>query len=257
MSSRKHLRGFTLIELLVVIAIIAILAGLLLPELAAARSSAWSVRCKSNLRQLGLGMTMYVGEHYAYPFTPGVPNSGQGLQQWSALLEPYVQEATANSPLKPRAGMFECPSDEGRVSRYNGKPMSLSKKYGLNAFGYTGGNTVRPKGLAGDGTASSPPVREEDVVAPANMIAFGDAAGNGPANSVMVTEGLLRRSKPGSVTTAGDPRPWIRFAQLRHHGRVNLTFCDGHIETFNAAKLFADQRDDSLRRWNRDNQPHK
>jgi prepilin-type N-terminal cleavage/methylation domain-containing protein len=71
MSNRKkriHRNGsgtlaFTLIELLVVVAIIGILAALLLPALAASKTKAYQAQCVNNLKQLGLAIEMYAGDH--------------------------------------------------------------------------------------------------------------------------------------------------------------------------------------------------
>ena len=60
-STRKQ--HFTLIELLVVIAIIAILAAMLLPALANARTLSREVSCRSNLRQVNMSATMYANEN--------------------------------------------------------------------------------------------------------------------------------------------------------------------------------------------------
>lgn len=60
---KRNFRAFTLIELLVVIAIIAILAAILFPVFAQAKAAAKKTQALSNVKQLGLGLHMYIGDY--------------------------------------------------------------------------------------------------------------------------------------------------------------------------------------------------
>jgi len=95
-------RAFTLIEFLVVIAIIIVLAALLLPALSRAKSAAKSARCKSNLRQLGIGLSIYVGEFEKYP----VHWDGIAQKDWRQILAPY-SGAKLDPPFLPPT-VFMC-----------------------------------------------------------------------------------------------------------------------------------------------------
>src|SRR5262249_7629471 len=94
----KHSQGFTLVELLVVIALIALLAGLLLPELSRAKAKAYSTKCKSNLRQMGLAMQLYVNDYdQRYPYYSYYSRSSVSFDwiadatKWEMAIAPYYQ----------------------------------------------------------------------------------------------------------------------------------------------------------------------
>src|SRR5580698_5527460 len=72
-------KGFTLIELLVVIAIIAILAAILMPVLSQAKQRAWTIRCVSNLKQIGMAMKMFADDNADL-----YPESGNDIH-WGAI----------------------------------------------------------------------------------------------------------------------------------------------------------------------------
>jgi prepilin-type N-terminal cleavage/methylation domain-containing protein/prepilin-type processing-associated H-X9-DG protein len=257
---RKH--GFTLVELLVVIAILALLASMLLPALQRAKSSAWAAKCKSNLRQVGIGLTLYVGDFQAYPFDFGVPRGGNnsyGLERWPGLVRPYVENHSEDEHAE---SVMECPSKEGARQQSGKVIIDFDRGYGVNAFGYETGRGGPLHGLAGTGDQSNlmsgsiRPTRDAEVLVPADMIAVADGTGNGPTNSVLAGPTLLSRVDP-TVVMNPDPMPEILYARQRHHGRVNVTFCDGHVAEFGLSALFLDASDVALSRWNKDHQPHK
>ncbi|MDR1484107.1 MAG: DUF1559 domain-containing protein [Planctomycetaceae bacterium] len=83
---KSGLRAFTLVELLVVIAIVAVLIGLLLPAVQAARETARRMQCQNNLRQQALALHNYHDNNKALP--PGV--DGYGFA-WNGRILPYIE----------------------------------------------------------------------------------------------------------------------------------------------------------------------
>jgi len=250
--------GFTLVELLVVIAIIAILATLLLPTLSNAKSTAKSAKCKSNLRQMGLALGMYLGDFAKYPLS----DSPVDEKFWFAYLEPYAGSAW-------EAPLFSCPSGLGFM-RWRGITSQTigygdpTGDYGYNIAGCGGngpiGSGAPELGLGGTIFSlkpySSAAQSELGVKVPSDMIALGDAMQRMSGN--VISMGNARLSIDGLFLNAPDSilQEFKTRARKRHNGSANVTFCDGHTESIKLIKLFG-RSDAILKRWNNDNQPHR
>ena len=112
-------RGFTLIELLVVIAIIAILAAILFPVFARAKAAAKQTVCVSNLKQIGSGIALYMGDHDdVFPHALDAsdkyaPQIWAGQGEFAARIPymPLIQDAV--DPYVKSKALWKCPADVG------------------------------------------------------------------------------------------------------------------------------------------------
>ena len=233
MMNPRNLRAFTLIELLVVIAIIAILASILFPVFAKARSQARKTVCLSNMKQIGLGLMMYSQDHDER-YTPAQWHAEAGggwdcattffgYGRVGGLIQPYVKNK----------GIFYCPEDtwvsdtSGISMGFNGPPFGTDE---AGAYGTQIGPEREPQVPLARWLGDS-----------SNTYSFTNPD-NGTVCTVRQLTGTAQAemTNPASNWAIGDLWPWNHEKSAANIGwdsapprASNIAYGDGHAKYVN------------------------
>jgi prepilin-type N-terminal cleavage/methylation domain-containing protein/prepilin-type processing-associated H-X9-DG protein len=207
--SARHMHGFTLLEILIVVAIISILASMLLPALQKAREKARQSVCVNNLKQIGMGVLMYVNDWDGY-----IPGAGHEtvamafLEWWDRNDASYAVGFQLGEYVKcfdiwplPENCIWHCPSDG-----VNWDPGDLAgDSYGRSSYLYN-------RRVMVDGVYGTPGIAKK-------ITRFQK-----PSGSVVISEQLYwycHVGRPGNTGSTG-------LDQNAEAGG-NYLFLDGHV----------------------------
>jgi prepilin-type N-terminal cleavage/methylation domain-containing protein/prepilin-type processing-associated H-X9-DG protein len=228
-SAIRHGKGFTLTELLVVIAIIAVLAVLTFAVSSRMIASAKSAKCITHLRQMHVLVNLQVVDNGYYPPMESHTSGDSGLKNNGGFYD------RLGNPLPE---CVSCPA-----AKFTGYHPTAQPPRPISGYG---GNTgVMPNYQMREHEPAPPLLRPHQIRRPSEIILMGDAAQfSNPANPRAFN--FLNRWPPGGpakgqakdaekpVTSAmvadgGFWDPEVAQIPMRHNGKANLIFCDGHV----------------------------